>query len=158
MGLLFIAFACLPIAAALGVLGRRPDDAPPWVLVATGLVFALAGCAIIVGYAVAPAVGPDGQLDPSTPFGVQVLQFLLGIGFVISLVSVFAWVAFGGGPRNFTSSVSLPIGTRVSHGDERSGRIAFGVAAILGGLMAVATIVWGVKLFTKARSASRRLP
>jgi hypothetical protein len=53
---------------------------------------------MIVGYAVAGGVGPDGDLPAGTPRRVRVTQYLLGLGIVSALGAVATWVAFGPGP------------------------------------------------------------
>ena len=84
--------------------GRMSDSTPPWVLVCAGLVFVLAGLAMIVGYGIAGGVAPDGDLLPGTPFSVRLVQYLLGFGIIAMLASIASWVAFGGGSRHFTGS------------------------------------------------------
>jgi hypothetical protein len=46
------------------------------------------------------------------------------------MAAVFGWVAFGPGPRQFSSTPSLPFGTKRKQSGELSGRIAFGIATV----------------------------
>ncbi len=116
-----------------------------------GLVFVLGGLALIVGYGLAAGAGPDGDMAPGTPFGVRVVQYLLGLGITVSLALVATWVAFGPGPRKFGGSMSLgPIGTGTSTG-EMVGRVAFGIGAGLVWLFAVVMGVVGIKRLRRAR-------
>ena len=123
MGVLIVLLAVGIIPGALASL-----EAPRWVVASAGLAFVLAGAAMIVGYAVAGGVGPDGDLPAGTPRWVRVTQYLLGLGIISALGAVATWVAFGPGPRAFT--VTLPFVGR-GLGDETVGRAVFGIGAVL---------------------------
>lgn len=142
MGLFCGAIGALIILVAVGVIpGSARDDAPRWVLIATGLVFVFGGAAIVVGYGVAGGMAPDGDLAPGTPFGVRLVQYLLGLGITVSLALVASWIAFGPGPRHFTG-----IGFFASREvDEMVGRVVFGVGAGLVWLFVVALSVVSFK-------------
>jgi hypothetical protein len=93
IGLTCCAMGAFVILLALGVFGASlTDDTPRWVGVCGGLVFVLGGLALIVGYAVAGGVAPDGDLAPGTPFAVRLVQFLLGLA-----VSRRSWGSSGRG-------------------------------------------------------------
>lgn len=63
MGLAFVACGVFPILVGLGlVTPSSADTAPPWVVVSAGLLFVFAGFALVIDYAVAGGVGPDGDL------------------------------------------------------------------------------------------------
>lgn len=131
-----VALGLVFIAAGLGIIllftvGLVPSaeaslEAPRWVVACVGLIFALAGGAVIVGYAVAGGAGPDGDLPPGTPWQVRLTQALLGLGTIGCLAAIFTWVAFGPGPRAFT--ITLPFVGR-GPGDETLGRAVFGIGA-----------------------------
>src|SRR5215471_12547791 len=129
IGLLVALMGFLVIGLALHVVPTaNPQNTPEWVGFAAGLAFVLAGAALVVGYAVAGGAAPDGDLPPGTPFGVRLLQYLLGLGIVGLLTAIGAWVAFGPGRREF-SITGLPVlGPRAG---EVMGRVAFGVGTVL---------------------------
>ena len=130
LGLAVSGMGVLIVLLAVGLIpgGDASLQAPRWVVAAAGLAFVLAGAAMIVGYAVAGGVGPDGDLPAGTPRGVRVTQYLLGLGIIGALASVGTWIAFGPGPRAFT--VTLPFVGR-GPGDEAVGRTVFGFGAVL---------------------------
>jgi hypothetical protein len=118
--------------------------APDWVVAAAGLMFALCGAAMIVGYAVAGGVGPDGDLPPGTSRRVRLIQYLLGLGIVGCMAAIATWIAVGPGPRAFT--VTLPFIGR-GPGDETVGRAIFGAGAVLLWVfLAVFVVVSGQRL------------
>ena len=121
-------------------LGIIPTDesklhAPLWVVGAAGLMFFLAGIAILTGP------------PPDTPEASRTTwrTFLLGLGIVGALAAVFNWVAFGPGPRAFGGSVSIPFVTVSGPSSEWSGRIAFGAVAVLIDAFGLWVIVRGLR-------------
>jgi hypothetical protein len=134
----------LIVLLAVGIIpgAEASLEAPRWVVATAGLAFVLAGAAVIVGYAVAGAAAPDGDLPPGTPRWVRVTQSLLGLGIIVSLAAVGTWVAFGPGPRPF--SVTLPFVGR-GPGDETVGRVAFGIGAVLMWIFLVVFVVVSVQ-------------
>ncbi|HSU94145.1 MAG TPA: hypothetical protein VLI43_10585 [Gemmatimonadaceae bacterium] len=143
-----IAMLCgvYPVLAGLGVVHVHPaPGAQPWVAVAAGSAFILAGLAIINGYAIGGASQADGSLPDSAPLFVRVTQYVLGIGILGLMFALFAWVAFGPGERQFSSSISLPFWSGSDHSSERSGRIAFGIGAGFMGLFLVVSVVSGAR-------------
>ncbi|HEV3349329.1 MAG TPA: hypothetical protein VHC93_19715 [Methylomirabilota bacterium] len=121
-------------------LGIIPTDesklhAPHWVVGAAGLMFFLAGIAILTG------PPPDTPEASRTTWRI----FLMGLGIVGALAAVFNWVAFGPGPRAFGGSVSIPFVSVSGASSERSGRIAFGIAAVVIDAFAVWVIVRGLR-------------
>jgi hypothetical protein len=139
VGLVVALMGLLVIGMALRIIPTdSPGDSPQWVGVAAGLAFVLAGAAIIVGFAVAGGVAPDGDLPPGTPFAVRLTQYLLGLGIVGLLTAIAAWIAFGPGSREF-SVTGLPfLGPRAGG---RMGRTAFGVSAVLSAAFFVLLVV-----------------
>jgi hypothetical protein len=124
MGFLFVLLA----VGAIGSSGGASDNTPRWVGVCAGLVFVLGGAALIIGFAVAGGVGPDGDLPPGTPWGIRLTQYLLGLGIAGALAAIASWVAFGPGRRTFTATI--PFLGRGS-ASEIVGRAAFGLGAVL---------------------------
>jgi hypothetical protein len=138
----------ITLFAAPGAISAQQDGAPRWVLMCCGVMFILLGAAVIVGHVVAGGAGPDGDLPAGTPLGIRLTQYVLGAGGVGCLAAIFAWIAFGPGPRGF--AISLPfLGTRPEQG-EMVGRTVFGMA----GVMAVALLV-GVSVRTIRHIRSR---
>jgi hypothetical protein len=130
LGLIFIAVGLCIVLLAVGVVpgAEASLQAPRWVLACGGLMFALGGGAVIVGYAVAGGAGPDGDLPAGTPRWVRLTQYLLGLGIISSLAAIATWIAFGPGPRAF--SVTLPF-VGQGPGNETVGRAVFGFGAVL---------------------------
>ena len=146
VGILFMVCGAFPVLAGLGLLHGRPaPGVQPWVVVAAGSVFILAGFAIINGYAVAGGSEADGDLSADAPFFARVTQYVLFLSIVGLLFAVFAWISFGPGERHFSSSMSIPGWSTSGHSSERSGRIAFGLATGFFGLFFVLFAVSGAK-------------
>jgi hypothetical protein len=143
VGLVCVALGCPPILIALGVVpGELTPGTPAWVGVAAGLVFVFAGASVIVGYAVAGGVGPDGDLPAGTSLAVRAIQYLLGFCIVGLLESIAAWVAFGPGERHFSSTFTWPFGVKSGPTSDREGRVVFGAGAVaIGMFWVVLTIV-----------------
>jgi hypothetical protein len=136
IGLLLGASGTFIVLMALGAFGveRLSAGTPEWVGVLAGLVFALAGLAVIVGYGTGGATA-DGELPPDAPFAVRLVQYLLGLGMTVSLALIGSWVAFGAGPRRFSGSGGLGgVGAGTAVG-ETLGRVAFGLGAL---------VTWGI--------------
>jgi hypothetical protein len=126
-GLLMVAigvFAALSTAGLVLPSAKQAADAPPWIGFCVGAVFAFGGLALIVGYAVAGGATPDGDLPSGTPQWIRLTQMMLGLGIVGSMGAIASWIAFGPGPRQFSSNIPLLAG-------EKFGRTAFGVGAVL---------------------------
>ena len=157
VGIIAMLCGVYPVLVGLGVVHVRPaPDAQPWVALAVGSMFILAGLAIINGYAVGGASTADGSFPDSAPLTVRVIQYVLGLAIVGLMFAVFAWVAIGPGERHFSSSLSLPFWTKSSHSSEHSGRIAFGIAAGFMGLFLVLAAVGGAKrLWREVRGVSQ---
>jgi hypothetical protein len=130
LGLLIIAMGVFLVLFSVGLVpgAEASLEAPRWVGACAGLMFALCGGAMIVGYAVAGGVGPDGDLPEGTPWWVRLTQYLLGLGIIGAPAAIATWIAFGPGRRAFT--VTLPFVGR-GPGDETVGRVVFGIGAVL---------------------------
>lgn len=151
-----IAILCgvFPILVGLGILTPSPGADPPppgWVPVAAGVMFILAGVAVILDYGVAGGVGPDGDFRPGTPLAIRGANLLLGLGIVGLMTAEFGWIAFGRGPRTFSSTLVLPFGVwRTPHANEVTGRVVFGIGATLLAAMFLACGIVGIHRFVRA--------
>lgn len=76
LGLVVSAMGVLIMLLAAGMIpgGDASLEAPRWVVACAGLMFALLGAALIVGYSVAGGAGPDADLLAGTPRWVPVTQ------------------------------------------------------------------------------------
>ena len=156
VALLFIVLglAATPLSAKLLAPGWHPTaDAPPLLVqYSFGLIFVLAGFAIIIGYAVGRA-DANGSLPADAPLWLYVTQQLLVLGIVGSMGALFSWISIGSGPREFT--MSTPLGTSPV-GNSVIGRIAFGIGAVLFWIIFVAIAVIAVRRLLKTPSEIRR--
>lgn len=130
-GIFFIGCGLAPILMAIGVIPvTAAAPVPRWVPICGGLVFVAAGLVVIVDFGIG-RVGPDGQLAPETPLAVQAASLFFTLAIVGLMAAVAGWISFGSGPRDFTSTISLPFLARRGIGGETSGRIAFGFSTVL---------------------------
>jgi hypothetical protein len=153
VGLLATACGLPPILIGSGVLAPNPADpnTPAWVAICAGLLFVVAGLAIILDYGIAGGMGPDGDFRPGTPFAIRLANFLLGMTIVGLMVAVFGWVAFGSGPRRFSSTISMPFVNQRWASGELSGRVVFGGATMLMAAMWVCCTLVGIERLRRAR-------
>jgi hypothetical protein len=153
MGALFIASGVFPILIGFGVVTPAPRATPPppaWVAIAVGLMFVFAGLALILDFAIANGVGADGDLAPGTPLLVRGANFTLGAAIVALMTAVTGWIAFGPGPRQFSTSFTLPFVSRQWQSGDLGGRIAFGFATVLLAVMFVACGTAGFRRLVRA--------
>jgi len=124
MGVIFVAAGLLPIALAVGVITPKPGQmhAPAWLVFLAGCCFCLVGTVLIL---------PERS--------VRLRGFLAGL-FVTAFATVFLWVGFGPGERQFRSGLSIGPVSSWSPGGELSGRFVFGVAGVL--IAAFAVWAW----------------
>ena len=140
MGLIGVATGLLAILLSLGLLGSAPSPKPAensWLGVVFGIAFLFAGISAIIQAVAARGYPTTAELPASSPTWLRSLHALLGLGVIISLGTMFTWIAIGSGKREFTGSGAIF--------GETVGRIAFGIGAML---------FWtalGVFLFTKLR-------
>jgi len=115
LGLIFIGFGVFPALAAfdVGPLGPGDIKGPPWLGIAVGGVFVLAGLILILGKSL-PLIKP-----------------ILGILMVAGLAAIGNWIAFGVGERICTGTM-LPfgIGGNGQYSDLAC-RIPFGIGAVI---------------------------
>lgn len=133
VGTVTAALGLLVMVLAMGWL-PVPDasvHAPRWVIFTCGLMFLLAGMAVLL-----PATGAAWAAS-------ETLKRLLAALIITCFAAVFCWVGFGPGERSFSASSGSAGGVSVAvHGpaNETLGRVVFGG---MGALMAVwAAVAW----------------
>jgi hypothetical protein len=119
---------------------------------AAGLAFILAAV-LLFADAAAGGTNADGSLSASASPLVRFVQSASGLGIVLVMGAMATWIAFGRGERHFSETVVLPFTAYGSGGGELPGRIAFGIAALLIWVIAIAgTIAALKKHLTRLRS------
>lgn len=115
------------VIGVAGIVGEGADaQAPRAVVVLGGVVFVLAGIALVKGYALDRGVeSPDDVWGP-----------LFGAVITAALASIGTWVALGAGDREFRVSVGAPLPWS-GLAAEWLGRVAFGIGAALTWLIAI---------------------
>jgi len=130
-GPVMLAAGGLGLAAACGLIGLGPSRTyvPMWLIGAIGVAFTSLGLVLLTD-------------------GIEALRRVrgwLGFVFLVSFASVFNWVAFGPGERQFTTRTSVGSGgigvSTVAEGGELGGRIAFGVFAVLLDLLIASPLI-----------------
>jgi hypothetical protein len=140
LGVIGVATGTLAIVLSLGLLGSTPSSKPPensWLGVIFGLAFLFAGISAIIQAVAARGYPTNAELPASSPTWLRWLHTLFGLGIIISMGTMFTWVAIGPGKRAFTGSGAIF--------GESVGRIAFGIGAML------FWIALGIFVFTKLR-------
>jgi hypothetical protein len=141
IGLLAIAMGALAMLAVSGFLPGKNADAPQWVGLAGGMVFVFAGVALVLRW-LAGGAADNAELPQGSPRWLHASYYLIGLACIGMLAAIGSWVAFGPGERAFTMTTPLGSGA----GDPWTGRIAFGVGALVSWLF----------FFLAARSYWRR--
>lgn len=145
LGGVFVVFGLVPIFAGLGLIPVRfSPGVRPWVVVAAGSMFTLAGVSFINNSALGGRQ-PDGNLADGSPFAVLLAGYLLNLAILGLMFTLFAWIAFGSGERHFSSWSSvagLPLSARTS---ERWSRMAFGICAGILGVSLLFSAIAGAK-------------
>jgi xanthine/uracil permease len=116
-----------------------PDEkfnAPRWVVAACGGAFVFFGGWTAIIYAL--GFDPKRSEETLPPPLVQLAFFAPGLAL---FALPFHWVAFGPGPRAFSGGLSLPFVSISQRSGETSGRILFGIGAVLVDLMIVGICV-----------------
>jgi hypothetical protein len=133
VGVLVIACGIGPILGALELIPYPlTPGTPVWVGVSAGMLFVLAGVAVINGY---------GSTGVRHPF----VQNVLGLSICVLFAAVFGWVALGPGERNFSSTVELPFWRSSGRGSEWIGRTMFGIGALMAVAIAVVAAIAAVR-------------
>lgn len=145
--LAFLAGAAI-VSVALGWVHVDPSDllAPRWVIGLAGAVFLLMG-GLILHYVIR-----NGLRGSASPAGGRDDQFflagwLVGGLMVTAMAAVAAWIAFGPGDRQFSSSFGVGGGFLggSSPSDEAVGRTIFGVGAVVTGAFAIWGWIHGIR-------------
>jgi hypothetical protein len=110
--------------------------APRWVVSSMGGAFLFFGAWTAVAYALGYDPKRSDQTLPSP--AVQLAVFIPGI---LLFAAPFHWVAFGPGPRQFSTTFSIPFLSVRSPGGAVVGRGMFGIGALLVDVLLVATVV-----------------
>jgi hypothetical protein len=140
-GGVFVAVGGLIVAVALGHVPARLA-APPWVVAAAGSVFiAGGGLVIFEAFPVRPA-----------------FKKALHIAFIAALALPFNWTAFGSGEREFTRTTSVDGTRRSAPASEASGRLAFGIGAVILDVIVLAYLVALVRGRPRDETDSTTLP
>jgi hypothetical protein len=124
--------------------GPRNLHAPLWVVLLAGLVFLLAGAAVLI-----QAMGranESGDLPFDAPFWLRAGQYLVGVTIFASFALIGSWIALAGEARQFSSNVPFFGGAALI------ARIMFGFGAVICWLCTVAFAVSGArKLLRRGR-------
>jgi multisubunit Na+/H+ antiporter MnhB subunit len=145
LGALFGVVGLVILLLALRIIPAPESkfQAPHWVVGAAGLAFFLVGILLLT---TPPAQTPEEAARTTWR------TFLLGGGMVGSMATIFNWVAFGPGPRHFGGRISIPFVSISGPQSEWSGRVAFGLAAVMMDLFLGWVIVRGLRdLLGRAR-------
>ncbi|HKJ27509.1 MAG TPA: hypothetical protein VJ965_07720 [Anaerolineales bacterium] len=136
LGLLFAAVGALIMLVSLDVIHSPEENfhAPRWVVLVAGMSFFGAGVYASLS---------DPRFDVLKEEAW--FRFLLGIALAvmpISLLVVLNWVAFGGGEREFSGSVSVPFfSISTENSGQIMGRCVFGSAAVISDLVLIFFLV-----------------
>jgi hypothetical protein len=141
VGLIAILTSLFVVLVSVDVIHADPESfhAPRWVLTLTGLTFGCTGLLLLSRSLFSPA-------EQRAPI-VMWIQYLLTTGMMTAFSSVFLWVGFGPGEREFSSSGSFLFFTVSGVGDELIGRILFGGAGLLVAVFTLYAAVRGVSNF-----------
>ena len=134
------------VLVSVDVIHADPDsfNTPRWVLTLAGIMFAFAGLLALSNGLFSPAE----QRDPI----VMWIQYFLTIGMLAAFASVFLWVGFGPGVREFSGSASFLFFTVSNNGNELIGRTLFSGCGISVALMALFAALTGIqRIVSKAK-------
>lgn len=126
-GSLFILVGTFVFLMSIDVIHVPDEDfnAPRWAVAAVGMAFALAGAMVALK---GLKSGFGDHIIFKWIYNAMLLMFM------ILFAVPFHWVAFGSGERSFNGSTSVGTGSISvirSGGGESSGRLVFGIGAIL---------------------------
>jgi hypothetical protein len=125
--------------------GPKNLHAPLWIVMCAGLVFFLAGAAIILQ--VMGGANAQGELPAQTPLWIRVVQYLTGVAIFASFAMIGSWIAFGPGERAFSGSMG-PVEGNVG---ATIGRTAFGIGAIIVWLGTIAFAIAGARKLLRGK-------
>lgn len=119
--------------------GPAKLHAPLWVVLCAGLIFFLAGAAIVLQ--VAGRANAQGELPEHAPLWIRIAQYMIGVAIFASFALIGSWIAFGPGERTFSGSIgSFEGGIAAS-----IGRTAFGIGAIIMWFGTAAFAIYGAR-------------
>jgi hypothetical protein len=124
--------------------GPKNLSGPLWVLLAVGLAFLLGAIAVVLQDE-AGANPETGELPKDAPSWVRMAQRLIGFAIFVCFALIGSWVAFGPGERQFSGTV--PVGPT-------TGRIAFGIGAVIMWVAVIGIAVGGIRKLLKSRTAN----
>ena len=136
--LLGLAVMSAGVAVVLASILAGPEKfhAPRWVVGSAGGAFLVFGAWTAAIYA--RGFDPKNPRETLPSPAVQLAVFIPGM---LLFAAPFHWVAFGPGPRQFSTTLSIPFLSLRQTGNGLGGRIAFGVGALLADAILVAAIV-----------------
>jgi len=135
------------LLASLGVFGhpvRHPADGPDWIGALIGFVFFGGASAALINVVYGAADQPSGQLPSDAP--ARILSGALGVAVTLGLATVFVWVGFGPGERQFSGSGAF-LGPLV-------GRAMFGLFGLLTFVVVCGMAVRWLKRVLSARDTA----
>ena len=117
LGLLLLAAGALPVLAAfdMGPLHQSDINGPPWLAIAAGGVFVLAGIAMLLGH------------SGANPLLSYVLMFVI----LAAFAAIANWIAFGPGPRRCSAGFTAFLFSSTRAAAEWECRAAFGLGALI---------------------------
>jgi hypothetical protein len=147
------AVAGIAIVLASVFADSKGFHAPRWVVASAGGAFVFFGGWTAALY----AMGYDPQRSEQTlpPAAIQLVVLIPGL---VLFAAPFHWVAFGPGPRQFSTSFGLPFFAVHQTGGSAGGRIAFGLAALLVDALLVACVARLVRQMLRARAIREPAP
>jgi drug/metabolite transporter (DMT)-like permease len=110
--------------------------APRWVVASIGGAFFFFGGWLAAAYALGYDPRRPQQTLPSAK--IQLVVLIPGL---LLFAAPFHWIAFGRGPRAFSSTFSLPFLSVSGRASEMSGRLMFGFGALLIDAMMVTAVI-----------------
>jgi hypothetical protein len=130
--------------------GAEKFHAPRWVVGSFGGAFLLFGGWTAAVY----ALGYDPQRPEETlpSPGVQLMALVPGM---LLFAAPFHWIAFGPGPREFSTTLSIPFLSTRTGAPGLSGRIAFGLGAVVIDAILVAAVIRLVRAGRRERGLTR---
>ena len=140
LGVLSLAMGGFLMLVALGVVSPNPDEAtaPGWIVGLAGLVFMLAGVAVIL-LAIGGGSARSGELPAGAPALMRRLQGLLVLLTMAGLASIGTWIAFAPGARRFEVNGTLLHGSA----GQMMGRVAFGLGSVITWLFVIG-LAWAL--------------
>jgi hypothetical protein len=148
---ILVGVACVVAGVAIVLVSVFADSkgfhAPRWVVASAGGAFVFFGGWTAALY----AMGYDPQRSEQTLPSPAVQLAVLIPGLVLFAAPIH-WVAFGPGPRQFSTSFGLPFFAVHRTGGSAGGRIAFGVAALLIDALLVACVARLVRQMLRVRT------